>query len=88
MNSSFQLKGRVQMVKYLDKFPFAFHVIALEPIKVQTRSASQNDCLNVSFVKDTYGNSKKMARKDGKMVIYESQILGLPLYLFISCFLV
>ena len=31
-------------------------------------------------MKDTYGNAKKMARKGGKMVIYESQILGLTLY--------
>ena len=58
----------------------AFYAIAIEPIKVQTQSASQNDRLNVSFVKDTYGNAKKMARKVGKMVIYESQILGLTLY--------
>ena len=36
--------------------------------------------LNLSFVKDTYVNAKKMARKVGKMVIYESQILGLTLY--------
>ena len=44
-----------------------------------TRSTSQNDCLNLSFVKDTYGNAKKMVRKGGKMVIYESQILRLTL---------
>ena len=56
-----------------------FDAIAIEPIKVQTHSASQNDRLNLSFVKDTYGNAKKMARKGGKMVIYESQILGLTL---------
>ena len=31
-------------------------------------------------MKDTYENAKKMARKGGKMVIYESQILGLTLY--------
>ena len=29
----------------------AFYVIAIEPIKVQTRSTSQNDRLNLSFVK-------------------------------------
>ena len=52
----------------------------MEPIKLQTCSASQNDRLNLSFVKDTYGNAQKMARKSGKMVIYESQILGLTLY--------
>ena len=57
----------------------AFYAIAIEPIKVQTYSASQNDRLNLSFVKDTYGNAKKMARKGGKMVIYESQILRLTL---------
>ena len=58
-----------------------FYAIAKEPIKVQTCSASQNVSLYLSFVKDTYGNVKKMARKGGKMVIYESQILGLTLYL-------
>ena len=58
-----------------------FYVIAIEPIRVQTHSASQNDRLNLSFMKDAYGNARKMARKGGKMVIYESQILGLTLYL-------
>ena len=57
----------------------AFYVIAIEPIKVQTHSVSQNDCLNLSFVKDKYGNAEKMDRKGGKMVIYESQILRLTL---------
>ena len=40
---------------------------------VETLSACQNDRLNLSFLKDTNGNAKKMARKGGKMVIYESQ---------------
>ena len=31
---------------------FAFCVITFEPIEVQTRSVPQNDCLNLSFVKD------------------------------------
>jgi serine/threonine protein kinase len=31
-------------------------------------------------VKDKYGNVKKMAKKGGKMVIYESKILELTLY--------
>ena len=57
-----------------------FYAIAIEPIKVQTHSASQNDRLNISFVKDTSGNAQKLARNCGKMVIYESQILGLTLY--------
>ena len=38
----------------------AFYAIAIEPIKVQTHSASQNDRLNISFVKATYGKAKKM----------------------------
>ena len=57
-----------------------FYAIAIEPTMEHTRSTSQNDCLNLSFVKDTYGNAKKMVRKGGKMVIYESQILRLTLY--------
>ena len=61
---------------------FAFYDIALEPIKLQDHSASQNDRLNLSFVKDTYVPAKKMARKVGKIVIYESQILGLTLYYY------
>ena len=32
-------------------------------------------------MKDSYGYAEKMARNGGKMVIYESQILGLTLYL-------
>ena len=44
-----------------------FYAIAIEPIRVQTCSASQDDRLNLSFVKDTYGNAKKMARKGGKL---------------------
>ena len=59
-----------------------FYAIAIEPIKVQTHSASKNYRLNLTFVKDIYGNAKKMARKGGKIVIYESQILGLTLYQF------
>ena len=58
----------------------AFYAIDIESIRVQTHSKSQNDRLNLSFVKDTYGNAKKMTRKGGKMVIYESQILRLTLY--------
>ena len=41
----------------------AFYAIAIEPIKVQTCSASQNDRLNLSFVKDRHTYGKKMARK-------------------------
>ena len=34
----------------------AFYGIAIEPIKVQTQSASQNDRLNISFVEDKHVN--------------------------------
>ena len=36
-----------------------FYDIAIEPIKVQTHSASQNDRLNLSFVKDKHTEGKK-----------------------------
>ena len=38
-------------------------------------------------MKDTYDNAEKMARKGGKMVIYESQILGLTLYIILTMLL-
>ena len=40
---------------------FAFYAIAIEPIKLQTHSASQNDRLNLSFVKDIYVDGGKVA---------------------------
>ena len=48
-----------------------FYAITFESIKIQKCSAPQNDRLNLSFVKDTYVNAKKMARKVGKLLIYE-----------------
>ena len=47
-----------------------FYAIAIEPIKVQTYSASQNDRLNLSFVKDVYVVAKKLS----KMAIFETNI--------------
>ena len=47
---------------------FAFYDIALEPIKFQNHSASQNDRLNLSFVKDRYDNAEKSATK-GRPVV-------------------
>ena len=44
-------------------------------MEIQTHLAPQNDHLNLSFVKGTYVDGKKMARIGRKMVIYESQIL-------------
>jgi hypothetical protein len=37
-----------------------------EPIEVQTCSAPQNDRLNLSFVKDIYVDSRKLARNNQK----------------------
>ena len=54
---------------------YAFCIITSWPIEIQTHSAPQNDRLNLSFVKGTYVDGKKMARIGRKMVIYESQIL-------------
>ena len=55
----------------------AFYAIAIEPIKVQTHSASQNDCLNLSFVKDRHVAGKKMARYGHYMAIYQLLFFGL-----------
>jgi hypothetical protein len=49
---------------------FVFYVITLDTIGVQTRSAPQNDRLNLSFVKDVYGG--KLARNGQKITIYIS----------------
>ena len=38
---------------------FAFYVITFEPIEVQTRSVPQNDCLNISFVKNKDVDGRK-----------------------------
>ena len=46
-----------------------FYAIAIEPIKLQTHSASQNDRLNLSFVKDTYVDGGKVARNGRKTAI-------------------
>ena len=53
---------------------FAFCVTTFEPIEVQTRSAPQNDSLNLGFVKDRYVDGKNLARNGRKTTIYESQI--------------
>ena len=44
--------------------PATSEAIPFEPITFQTRQAPQNDCLNLSFVKDEYTYGKKMARND------------------------
>ena len=44
-----------------------FCVINFEPIEVQTHSAPQNDCLNLSFVKNV--DAGKVARNGRKTAI-------------------
>jgi hypothetical protein len=48
--------------------------------EIQTCLAPQNDCLNLSFVKEIHVVGIKMARSGLKMAIYHSQILGNTLY--------
>ena len=50
----------------------AFCVITFEPIKIQTRSAAQNDRLNLSFVKGKYVDGENLARKGCKTTISPS----------------
>ena len=59
---------------------FAFCVITFEPIEIQTRSASQNDHLNLSFVKDKHTYGKKMARKGPTTVV--CQYLSFPIRVY------
>ena len=44
----------------------AFCVITFEQIKIQSRSAPQNDRLNFSFVNDAYVDDEKLARNGQK----------------------
>ena len=48
---------------------FAFCIITSEPIEVETHSASQNDCLNLSFVKYIKVVVKTMASNGQKTAI-------------------
>ena len=50
---------------------WAFFDINDKPIKIQTLLASQNDGLNLLFMKDSYVGAQKMARNGLKIVIYE-----------------
>ena len=47
----------------------AFCVITCKRIEVQTHSTSQNDCMNLSFVKDTYVDGGKVASNGRKTAI-------------------
>ena len=44
-------------------------VITFKPIEVPTHSTSQNDCLNLSFVKDTYVDGREVSRNGRKTAI-------------------
>ena len=59
-------------------------VITFEPIRIQTHSALQNDSLKLSFVKDVHVIGGKMARNGLKTAIYQSQILGIRLYIILG----
>ena len=48
-----------------EKNIFAFCVITSEPIEVQTRSAPQNDHLNLNFVKDSCRKNGQKWLKNG-----------------------
>ena len=54
---------------------------------IQTSSESQNDCLNLRFMKDIHVVGRKMARNCRKTTIYQLQILGIRLYVqFYLCY--
>jgi hypothetical protein len=50
---------------------FAFCVITIVPIMIQTHKVPQNDHLDFSFVKEGDTAGKKMARYGSKMTIYQ-----------------
>ena len=64
----------LQNCKNLGLEKFAFYGITVEPIKLQTRCAPQNDHLNLIFEKDIYVVLKKKTRNGRKMVIFEVTI--------------
>ena len=57
-----------------------FFTLCVVPIMIQTWSVPQNDCLNLSFVKDFCIVGTKMARNGGKMAIYQMPILMINLW--------
>ena len=50
---------------------FAFCVLPFVLIKVKTGYASQNTCLNITYVEDNHTVGKKMASYGRKMAIYQ-----------------
>ena len=59
---------------------FAFCVIMFEPIKIYTCLASQNDRLNLSFVKDENTIGEKMARNGPKRPFILSDSFPIRVY--------
>ena len=58
---------------------FAFCVITVVPIMIQTCLAPQSDRLNLHFGKDFHLVGTKMAKNGCKMAIYQMQILMINL---------
>ena len=61
-------------------FMFSIFDITFDPNNIYTSLAPQNDCLNLSFVKDTHVVVEKITRSGLKTAIYQLQILGIRLY--------
>ena len=60
-------------------------MITFELIEFQTRSAPQNDRLNLSFVKDNYVDGGKFARNGRKTTIYISGVSQVQKNIFAFC---
>ena len=69
----------LQYRKKMEMEIFAFCVITVVPIMIQTCSTPQNDRLNFHFVKNFHIVGTKMARNGCKMAIYLMQILMINL---------
>ena len=72
MDYSFFLQNRTKTKMEI----IALCVITFGPIKVMTRSAPQNDRLNLSFVKNEHTYFEKMARIGRNTVIYKGTFVS------------
>ena len=77
--TDYKIRDERTIFYYLVTSPFAFCVITFEPIEVQTRSAPQNDRLNLSFVKYNYVDGGKLARNGRKTAIRAGGWRRLPI---------
>ena len=64
----------LQNCKNLGLENFAFYGTTVEPIKLQTHCAPQNDHLNLIFEKNVYVVHKKITRNGRKMVVFKVTI--------------